>query len=435
MIGNKNQQDLSLRHSSRHGWVHLRTLIAVRWIGIAGQIGGLAAATMLLDYDLPLRASGATIAASIILNLWAVQRAQRGPTISERVAAGYLAFDILQLALLLFLTGGLLNPFAMLLLAPLTVGAAILRRRLIVGLTSLMIGAASALAFAPQTLPWADASFPPIFLFGIWMALVLSALFITLYVYSVATGTAQITAALQETQLALSRTQKLAAIGALAAAAAHELGTPLSTIAVVAKELAREMPPESEQAEDAALLLSQVDRCRRILADLAQRPDRTGDINQPFNSVGLETFLTMVAAPYQTARVTFQLVLAETCQGSEPQLRQLPELQHGLANLLQNAMQFAASRVTVYLDWRPGFLELRIHDDGPGMSPAILDRVGEPYISSRTASDGHMGLGIFIALNLLEKAGATVQYDNLPQGGTATIVTWQDATALRIITA
>lgn len=435
MIGRKNQQDLSLRLSSRHGWVHLRTLIAVRWIGIAGQIGAIAVATLLLDYDLPLRASAATIAASVLLNLWAVKRAQRGPTIRDRVAAGYLAFDTLQLTLLVYFTGGLLNPFAMLLLAPLTVGAASLRRRLVIGLTILVIGAASILAFAPQTLPWSQTSFPPIYLFGIWMALILSALFVALYIYSVATGTGQITAALQETQLALSRTQKLAAVGALAAAAAHELGTPLSTIAVVAKELARDMPQGSEQAEDAALLLSQVDRCRRILADLAQRPDRSGDINKPFNSVGLQTFLTMIAEPYQKAHVAFRLVIAPDNVGDEPQLRPLPELQHGLANLLQNAMQFAASHVELHLTWRSDFLQIKINDDGPGMPPAILDRIGEPYISSRTAHDGHMGLGIFIALNLLEKTGATVKYDNLPQGGTATIVTWQDAAALGIIKA
>ncbi len=435
MIGRKNQQDLSLRLSSRHGWVHLRTLIAVRWIGIAGQIGAIAAATLLLGYDLPLRASIATICASAMLNLWAVKRAQRGPTIRDRVAAGYLAFDTLQLTLLVYFTGGLLNPFAILLLAPLTIGAATLRRRLVIGLTILVIGAASILAFAPQTLPWEQASFPPIYLFGIWMALILSALFVALYIYSVATGTAQITAALQETQMALSRTQRLAAIGALAAAAAHELGTPLSTIAVVARELARDMPEGTEQAEDAALLLSQVDRCRRILADLAQRPDRTSDISKPFNSVGLQTFLTMIAEPYQKEHIAFRLCVAPDNEGDEPQLHPLPELQHGLANLLQNALQFATAHVDAHLTWRPDFLQIKIHDDGPGMPAAILERVGEPYISSRTAQDGHMGLGIFIALNLLEKTGAMVEYDNLPQGGTATIVTWHDAAALGIIKA
>lgn len=433
MIGRKNQQDLSLRLSSRHGWVHLRTLIAVRWIGIAGQIGAIAVATLLLGYDLPLQASAATIGASVLLNVWAIKKVQRGPTIRDRVAAGYLAFDILQLALLLYLTGGLLNPFTMLLLAPLTVGAAILRRRLIIALAVLLVCSASFLAFAPQRLPWSQAPFPPIYLFGIWMALILSALFKALYTYSIATGTAQITAALQETQLALSRTQKLAAVGALAAAAAHELGTPLSTIAVVAKELARDMPQGSEHAEDAALLLSQVDRCRRILADLAQRPDRSGDISKPFNSVGLQTLLTMIAEPYQKEHIALRYNNAPENEGTEPQLRPLPELQHGLANLLQNAMQFAKSQVELQLAWRPDFLQIKILDDGPGIPPAILDRVGEPYISSRTSQDGHMGLGIFIALNLLEKIGASVEYDNLPQGGTATIVTWQGAAALGII--
>lgn len=433
MAWRKLQHELSIRLPNRHGWVHLRTLIAIRWIGIAGQIGALLVATFLLNYDLPIFASGATIAASALLNLWATNRLQRGPTINDRVAATYLSFDIIQLAILLYLTGGLINPFALLLLAPLTVGAAILRRGLVISLAAVMMTSTSALAFSPYVLPWGITTFPPIFLFGVWMALIMSALFIALYVYSVATGTAQIFSALQEAQLALGRTQKMAAVGALAAAAAHELGTPLSTIAVVAKELVHDLPPNTPQADDAALLLTQVDRCRTILAELAQRPDRSGDIATPFNALGVQTLLAMIAAPYENQRTQLVFELSPDNQGHEPQLRPLPEIQHGLANLLQNALQFAHTRVVLTLAWHPGFLQIQVQDDGPGLPATVLERIGEPYISTRNDQAGHMGLGIFIALNLLEKSGASLRYVNLSQGGTSAIVTWQGAQALGII--
>ncbi len=430
-----SQQELSLRVQKRNGWVHLRTLIAVRWVGIAGQLGAVLVTQFLLDYDLPLLPVLATIATSVLLNIWAQSRLQRGPTINDRVAALYLAFDIVQLAVLLFLTGGLVNPFVMMLLAPLTVGAAVLRRGLAIMLALILVGAATALIYSPPALLWGGQDFPMVFLFGVWMSLVLSTLFIAMYVFSVAAGTAQIASALQEAQLALGRTQKMAAVGALAAAAAHELGTPLSTIAVVAKELAHDLPPDSPQAEDAALLVSQVDRCRTILADLSQRPDRSREADNRFNTLELLTLLGVVAEPYRNQQARLEIVRAADNQGAEPVIRPQPELLHGLANLVQNAMQFARARVTLRAAWRPGWLEIAVEDDGPGLPPELLDRIGEPYISTRAGQSGHMGLGIFIAMNLLEKTGGALRYVNLSQGGTAAIATWQDTRKLGIVAA
>lgn len=421
-----SQQELSLRLQYRNGWVHLRTLIAVRWIGIAGQLGAVMVTQFLLDYDLPLLPVLATIGASALLNGWAYSRLQRGPTINDRVAALYLAFDTMQMGALLFQTGGLVNPFVMMLLAPLTVGAAILRRGLAVALVVMMVCTATVLIYSPHALLWGLDDFPTIFLFGVWMALVLSALFISMYVFSISAGTAQISSALQEAQLALGRTQKIAAVGALAAAAAHELGTPLSTIAVVAKELANDLPANSPLAEDAALLVSQVDRCRTILADLSQRPDRSHEIDGRFNALELLTLLGLVAEPYRNKNIQLDIHCAPAVQGDEPIVRPQPELMHGLANLVQNAMQFAKSRVTLGADWRADWLEIRVEDDGPGLPPELIDRIGEPYISTREGQAGHMGLGIFIAMNLLDKTGGTLRYANLSQGGTAAIVTWQD---------
>lgn len=430
-----SHQELSLRVQNRNGWVHLRTLIAVRWVGIAGQLGAVLVTQFLLDYTLPLLPVLVTIAASALLNVWALSRLQRGPTINDRVATMYLAFDIVQLAVLLFLTGGLVNPFVMMLLAPLTVGAAVLRRGLAIMLALILVCAATALIYSPHALLWGRSDFPIIFLFGVWMSLVLSTLFIAMYVFSVAAGTAQIASALQEAQLALARSQKIAAVGALAAAAAHELGSPLSTIAVVAKELVNDLPANSPQAEDAALLVSQVDRCRTILADLAQRPDRSREADNRFNTLELLTLLGVVAEPYRNEHLKLDITCADDNQGPEPVIRPQPELMHGLANLVQNAMQFANRKVTLRAAWRPGWLEITVQDDGPGLPPELLDRIGEPYISTREGESGHMGLGIFIAMNLLDKTGGVLRYANLSHGGTAAIATWHDTRKLGIIAA
>lgn len=423
----KSQQEIAPPLPDRSGRVHLRTLTLIRWIGIGGQLSAILMAHFALRYALPFTAIFLTISASALLNLWAVQRQRRGPTIADRAAAGYLAFDIAQLAVLLYLTGGLANPFAMLLLAPLTVGAAILRQQWVVALTCTMMLAASILALSPYPLPWPSGDLPGIFRFGVWSALVLSALFIAAYIYSVAAAAQRISTALHETQLALGRTQRMAAVGALAAAAAHELGTPLSTIAVVAKELAHDLPAGTSQAEDAALLLSQVERCRKILAELAQRPDRTGAEISAFEYLDLQTLLTMVAAPYRRTDVRMDFVPEPGNTGNEPVLLPQPELLHGLANIVQNATQYAVGKVTCRLAWRPDMLTVRIEDDGPGFSATVLERLGEPYISTRTDRDGHLGLGIFIAMNLLAKTGATLTYVNLSQGGAAAIVTWRGA--------
>src|SRR5271169_4548687 len=288
-----------MARSEPWGPINLRTLILIRWVAIAGQASTILIVHYGLGFTLPLVPALAVVASSALLNLVLIVLRQWAARLGERDAALYLGYDILQLAVLLYLTGGLQNPFAILILAPVTVAATILSRRAVIALSVLAVAAISVLALQHLPLAWRTEPlvFPPELVLGIWIALVLATVFIGAYTWSIAQGARRLRDAMAATQLALAREQRVSAVGALAAAAAHELGSPLATIAVVAKELVRELPGDSPHAEDAALLLSQSERCRRILAELAQQPEEDG--GSPYTRLPISALVEAAAAPYR----------------------------------------------------------------------------------------------------------------------------------------
>lgn len=410
------------------GRIGLRTLILIRWIAIVGQMLTIVVVQFGLGLDLPLWPALATVAASVALNLTAMGLKRPGPRLSDRDAALYLAFDTMQLSLLLYLTGGLENPFTVMLLAPLTVAATTLSRTSVFSLTALVIlcGSALALWHLPLNWPGGPLELSPLYALGVWIALLVSAVFIAAYVWSVAHEARRVSTALAATQVALAREQRLSALGALAAAAAHELGTPLGTIAVVAKELVREIPPDDPLAEDAALLLSQVGRCRDILAELARKPEADG--GEPFERLTVRAMIEVAAAPHRLPTVELVVTGDGAPDVPEPVLVRRPEVLHGLGNLLQNAIEFAAARVVVAVGWNARHVTVVIRDDGPGFPLGLIARIGEPYISNRVVrydpNGGHMGLGIFIAKTLLERSGAEVEFANRSEGGAEVVIRW-----------
>jgi two-component system, sensor histidine kinase RegB len=426
--------------------VSLRRLISMRWVAVVGQAAALLAVHFGLGFDLPIVPALAVVAASALINLGYIVLRRPQRRLNERDATVTLAYDVLQLGLLLYLTGGLENPFAILMIAPVTVAATILSRRSVIFLCTLAISAISVLAVAHWPLPWQGLApaLPRVYVFGIWTALALSTIFIAAYAWSVAGEARRIRDAFAATQLALAREQRISAVGALAAAAAHELGSPLGTIAVIAKELVRELPSDSPYAEDAALLLSQSERCRTILAELSHRPEAEG--SSPFTRLPISALVEAAGVPYRASGVHVIYATA-TSTGEEPQVARRPEIMHGLGNLIQNAIQFASREVTATIAWDPDTVTVEIVDDGPGFAPHLLPRLGQPYLSNRApphfakplpakragrhgepiAETQHMGLGIFIAQTLLERTGARLDFGNLPEGGAQVVVHWPRA--------
>jgi len=409
------------------GPINLRTLILIRWVAIAGQVSTILIVHYGLGFRLPLVPALGVVASSAFLNLVLIVLRQWAARLGARDAALYLGYDVLQLAVLLYLTGGLQNPFSILILAPVTVAATILSRRAVIALSLLAVAAISVLALRHMPLPWRNEPlvFPPELVLGIWIALVLATVFIGGYTWSIAQGARRLRDAMAATQLALAREQRVSAVGALAAAAAHELGSPLATIAVVAKELARELPGSSPHAEDAALLLSQSERCRRILAELAQQPEEDG--GSPYTRLPISALVETAAAPHRHQGIRLILATAGAAAEDEPLVRRSPEIMHGLNNLIQNAVQFAAHEVSITTFWDAKSVMVEIDDDGPGFPLHLLGRLGEPYLSTRAGVTDHMGLGIFIAQSLLERSGARLAFDNLAEGGAHVAISWNRA--------
>jgi two-component system sensor histidine kinase RegB len=403
------------------GPVRLRTLVLVRWVAIAGQLATVLVVALGFRVALPLDALFAAIAASAALNLgltlWRPQR-----RLDERATAFLLAWDATQLAVLLYFTGGLTNPFALLMLAPVTISATVLSPASTVALCALTVAFASALAGWHVPLPFPAAAFgapPALFVAGSWVAIVLGSVFFALYAGWIASEARRMSAALAATQAALDREQRLAAVGALAAATAHELGTPLNTIALVTKDIAGELTPDDPLAEDVALLEREIGRCRTILRELSVRGDSAD--GSPLQRLTPAALLEIVAQRYRRPDVAVEI----TTTGSDvPRLRQSSEIMHGMANIVQNAIQFARARVEIDVVADGESLTIAVADDGPGIPTPILDHLGEPYLSTRHSQGNHMGLGVFIATNLLQRTGATLSFANRAEGGALVQVRW-----------
>lgn len=409
------------------GSVRVRTLMFIRWFAVVGQAVALFVVSELLDLKLPLADCIALLVASVLVNLYLLLTRSSSAWLHEREAAMSLGYDVVQLSALLYLTGGLQNPFALLILAPITVSATILSLTSTMVLSLFVALAISVLVLFHEPLPWTRAGFalPTLYLWGLWTALTFATGFIAIYVSRVAAEARSMAAALTETQIALAREQRLSALGSLAAAVAHELGSPLGTIAVVAKELAHEVPRNSPLRPDIDLLVSESTRCGRILAQLSKAPEE--DAGSPFQTPLLSALVEEVVAQQASALVPIEILRQPAGGAAEPSVSRQPEMLHGLGNLVQNAVQFARTRVTVTVAWSARDVSLVVEDDGPGFSAAVLARLGEPYISSRTGSAGHMGLGVFIAQTLLSRTGARLAFGNCPDGGARVVIRWQRA--------
>lgn len=407
------------------GRLSLRTLVMVRWIAVSAQVITLLIVQLLLGFSLPLRIAFAIVALSAIVNIISTIQGSRGIRLGEGDTMMYLLYDVVELSALLYLTGGLQNPFAFLLLAPVAVGAGILSRLRTFILVVVALSMEAMLGIWHMPLPW-DAdhlALPLLYVFAVWLSLSISTVFIAAYTWSVTIEGRQMSSALAETRLALAREQRVSAVGALAAAAAHELGSPLGTIAVIAKELSRDLPADSPYAEDARLLLSESARCRTILAELSHRKDKAEGPIPPFDLVPITALAQAAGEPYHTALVTVDYT-SEGDARTQPLASTKPEIMHGLGNLIHNAVQFAAQHVEVFVYWDARKVEITVTDDGPGYSSQILSRIGEPYISTRLGDGTHMGLGIFIAKTLLENTGATLIFSNAEEGGAVARVIW-----------
>jgi two-component system sensor histidine kinase RegB len=395
--------------------LRLATLVGLRWLAIAGQTIGVLFVQFGLGFPLPLAECLGLVALSVLLNLWLVFRFGAGYRPTAMVATAQLGLDLCLLSGLLALTGGLENPFSLLLLAPVSVSATTLPQRSTLILAGLAVVSASVLAVFHLELPWRPDDrivFDRVYVIGIWVSLICGVTFIAAYTNRVAHEGRQLADALGATELALSRHEQLSALDGLAAAAAHELGTPLSTIALAAREMRDEVPP-GPMRDDIELIMSQAARCREILGKLRSLRETPGD---PFAAVPVSALLAEVINPLSGMGKTIT-IRTDPMAGPEPVVKRNAGLLYGLGNLIENAAQFAVTSVEIDTSWDKAALTVTITDDGPGFPPELATRLGEPYLTTRARAPGSpepggLGLGIFIAKTLLERTGARLRFEN-----------------------
>lgn len=400
-------------------WLRLQTLVLLRWMAIGGQLVAIAVATRGLDIRLPLGLCFVAVGAAVIANLVLISVYPPNKRLNETESLVALMFDLCQLAFLLFLTGGLSNPFALLILAPVTVSASTLPMKSTLFLGALAVIFVSGLTVVNVPMQIGDRliEMPPLIGFGFWLSLVIGIVFLGIYSHRVAGEKRAMSDALLATQMALAREQKLTDLGGVVAAAAHELGTPLATIKLVSAELMDELSEFPELAEDARLIREQADRCRDILRSMG----KAGRSDLHMRQAPLSAVLREAAEPHleRGKRVQFNLMPLAGGARDEPEILRRPELIHGLRNLVQNAVDFARAQVWVDAAWTGTHLTLRIIDDGDGFAPQVLGRIGDPFLRSRRDEaagqrPGYegMGLGLFIAKTLLERTGAEMSFAN-----------------------
>ena len=413
----ESNQDL-FPESKRGEWIRLRTMIFIRWVAISGQLAAIIIAYQYFDLALDLSLCFFAVGISVLANITASLFFPESKRLSELENVFMILFDLFQLAFLLYLTGGLNNPFSFLLVAPVVVSAAALKRQstIIIGSAAILIVTLLSTFFVPlENQAGKLLSIPDIFLFGNWIAIITGVVFLAFYSTRVTSELNTMSDALFATQTALSREQKLTDLGGVVAAAAHELGTPLATIKLTSSELIEELKNFPELLDDALLIRDQADRCGNILNSMGS----TGKDDLQMHQALLAEIIREAAEPHSKRGITIETKISDDHKGGidEPHLIRRPEIIHGLRNMIQNAVDFATSKVWVESSWTKESIIIVIADDGYGYPANLLGRLGDPFLTAKIGKQNRqgyegMGLGLFIAKTLLERTGAKISFTN-----------------------
>jgi two-component system sensor histidine kinase RegB len=407
--------------------LRVETLVRLRWLAFTGQLAAIIITAFFLRFQIDIVLSLALVGLLGAVNIFVAASSTRQLRLSEDKATLFLLFDVVQLGALLYFAGGIDNPFSILFLAPVTIAAVSLQTARIICVVLVSITVVTLLCFFHRPLPWyigESLNLPPLYKIAFWSAILVSCLFISTNVARVANEAKALSHALAAAELVLERENHLSKLDGLAAAAAHELGTPLATISLVARELNRTLV-SSDLKEDLILLDQEAQRCRTILGKLTSLAE---DIEEPFATTKLSVLLEQVAAPHRFTAIDVKTNLGGL--GDEPKTACSPAMIYGIGNFVDNAADFAREAVHIDARWSLDNVEIIISDDGPGFPPELIDQLGEPYINrktnrrKKTEHDSGLGLGVFIAKTLLERSGALLIFTNTIDGGARVAIKW-----------
>ncbi len=402
------------------------TLTILRYIAISGQFAAINIVYFYLDLTFPIKESYLVIFIGILTNLF-LQFKIKVNQLKDSFASLFLLYDLIQLSALLFLTGGILNPFSILLIIPTIVSSTFLSMG-----TTIILGVITSFFLFLLTnfflpLPGLDTNIfnvPNFYKQGIFIAILIGLVFLSYFGIRFSGETKKRSEALNKLQEVISKEYELESLGGQAAAAAHSLGTPLATIAVVAKELKKEIGNNKEFSKDIDLLISQTKRCSDILKKISKKQIKDDVF---LSSIKFEDLLEEIINSFkETSSKKIELFIQEDL--NKIGIDRKPEIIYGLRNFIGNAVKFSKSKVQINLKSNDKIVEVQIHDDGPGIPEDIISKIGEPYIKSKSrelSSNSGLGLGTFLGKTLLERQGANLKFErNSKLGGALVVLSW-----------
>ena len=385
----------------------LGNLIKIRWIAIFGQCLAIFFVSLIIKIQIPFFETLLIILLSVIVNVYSYYEERKNKSISNTKAFSFLLFDTLQLGFLLFLTGGIINPFSILILAPVITSASYLPALMTVILSSISIIIIVLLNFYFIPLNLGSKFYlPEIYSFGLVASLIITVIFIAIYAYLFASSSRKISNALSVSKLQILNQKKMTEVGSLSAAAAHELGTPLNTIFLILNDLLKEkkLIEDKNLVKDIILLKSQAERCKEILQRFSKNPLKLKD--KFLEKVKVSD---LIKINFEKFNKNKKLILKIQPPNDEPEITYKDEIMYALGNIIQNAITYSINTIHVEVNYLKPSLKINIADDGNGFSKDIIDKLGEPYISKNSQG---MGLGIFISKNLIENMGGKLSFYN-----------------------
>ena len=406
------------------------TLTILRYIAIFGQFFAVNLVYFYLSLPFPIELCFVVIFIGLLTNIY-LQFGIRINQLKDFYASIFLVYDLIQLSILLFLTGGIFNPFSLLLIIPAIVSSTFLSMgtTIILGcITSLLL---LTLSFFYLPLPGEDMNllhFPNFYKTGIVISIFIGLIFLSYFGIRFAGETKKRSEALNKLQEVISKEYELESLGGQAAAAAHSLGTPLATISVVAKEIKKEIGNENEISKDIDLLISQTKRCSEILKQISKKQIEEDVF---LSSIKFEDLLEEIVNSFkETSSKKIDLIIDE--DQNKISIQRTPEIIYGLRNFIGNAVKFSKSKVRINLKSDNKIIEIKINDDGPGIPEDIINKIGEPYIKSKSkklSSNSGLGLGTFLGKTLLERQNAKLSFRrNSDFGGALIIISWSTDT-------
>ena len=400
----------------------LRTLIFFNWIAIIGQSLAVFVSFSIIEVEFNLYATISLILILLLLNIFLTLRYPVTKTLNFNEITFYLLFDLFQLISLLYLTGGLTNPFCILILVPIVISSTYLDLKRTVFICFASIISLSILLFfyipiSSDLIDFNSNSFSRVEISSIWGALIITLIFISAYCFRTASESRKAGEALRETQMALSNEEKVSALMSLTAAAVHELGTPLSTISVVSKELVGNLKKNDPNYEDLSLIQTQVKRCAEILKRL-RTSNFVADSDEFLNEFTFTSLINEVLEDYSNEKIEVLINADDIFAEKNISFSRVPEVIQSLSNVVDNAFKYAENKIIINLKYAEKYIIVEIIDDGKGFSPEIYSLLGEPYVRrSIDKEDKGLGLGLFISKNLISKTYGDIEFLNHKPNG------------------